>query len=566
MTLFGALQIGQSSLAASQIGIQVTGNNLANSGTVGYTRQTANFNAGAPDQSGSDQTIGTGVLVGSIDRNANDAMNASVNEANSEQNSASTLSSYLSQVQTAFGALNSNDISSQVGNFFNGFSTLANNPTDSGQQSVVVQNGVALAQNLQSLRSQLTSIQTSANTQITQLTQQANNLIQGIATLNQQISSSGGNSANTLLDQRDQDLSNLSKLINIRAIPQANGQVNVLIGSIPVVQGSTARPIGTTQTTTSSGTATNVIFTDNNDPITPTGGQIAGLITARDNGVNPAISTLDTFAAGLIQTVNSIYSQGQAATGFSSVTATNANNAPGSALNASTTTTGLAFPPTNGTFTISELDQSTGQTTSRQIGVNLSGTGTQTTLTSLAASLNDANLSASVDSSGHLSITSNNPNVTFSFSNDNSGVLASLGINTYFTGSNAQNIGVNSALVNSPSQLATGRNNIPGSNGNAQAVALGYTAGNALLGGQNLQDYYTSYIGNLASQTQTATNNSTSAGTVYSALFSQQQSTSGVNMDEEAINLMTFQRAYQGSANYINVVNQMMTTLLAMVQ
>lgn len=566
MSLLSALQIGQSGLAANQLGIQVTGNNISNSGTAGYTRQTVGLTEANPQQINTQESLGTGVQAGSITRTADEALNASLNDANADQNSASTLSSYLTQVQTTFGTLNSNDLSSQVSSFFNSFSTLANNPTDAGQQNAVVQNGVALTQSMQALRAQLSSIQTNANTQLTTLAQQANSLIQSIAALNGQIAASGGSSANTLLDQRDQAISSLSKLVNVNSIPQANGQTNVLIGSIPVVQGSTARAIGTTTGTTGTGTqaVTNLVFTDNNDPITVTSGQIAGLINARDNGITPAISTLDTFAAGLIQTVNSIYSQGQAATGFSSVTATNADKNPGAALNAATT--GLSFPATNGTFTISETDQSTGQTTSRQIAVSLNSNGTPTTLSSLASSLSDTNLSATVDSAGHLSITSTNPNVTFSFSNDSSGVLASLGINTYFTGSNAQNIGVNASLVNTPSLLATGRNNISGSNGNAQAVALGYSANSTLLGGQNLQNYYTNYIGTLASQTQAATNNSTAASTVYSALFSQQQSVSGVNMDEEAINLMTYQRAYQGSANYLNVVNQMMTTLLAMVQ
>jgi flagellar hook-associated protein 1 FlgK len=569
VSLFGALQIGNTGLATSQLGIQVTGNNISNSGTTGYTRQTLNLQESGPEQIGPDQFLGTGVNVASIDRNSDDALNASLRNANSDQSSSSTLANYLSQIQTTFGTLNDNDLSSQVNNFFNGFSTLANNPSDAGQRSVVIQNGQSLAQNVQTLRSQLSDIRDTAQNQLQQLTTQANGLFQSIASLNKQIASSGnGNSNNTLLDQRDQDLSTLSTLVNVQAVPQANGQVNILIGSIPVVQGTVARPIGTVQGTNAAGTepVTNVVFTDNGDPVNITGGQIGATISARDNSIDPAINSLDTFAAGLIQTVNSIYSQGQGLTGYSNVTATNAVTDPNAALNAATASTGLAFPPTNGTFTINETDQTTGQVTSRQITVNLSGNGTPTTLNSLAASITGGNITATVDSSGHLTINSTNSNSTFSFSNDSSGVLASLGINTYFTGSNAQNIGVNQNLVTTPSLLATGRNNIAGSNNNAQAVALGNTAANAVLGGKNLQDYYTNFVGDLANKTKAATDSTTADGTVYQALFAQQQSTSGVSMNEETVNLMTYQQAFQGSAHYINVINQMMQDVLSMVQ
>jgi flagellar hook-associated protein 1 len=569
VSLFGALQIGSTGLATNQLGIQVTGNNISNSGTAGYTRQTLNLNEAGPEQVGRDQFLGTGVQVTSIDRSADEALNASLRNATSDQSSANTLANYLSQIQSTFGTLNQNDLSAQVNSFFNGFSTLANNPSDSGQRSVVIQSGQSLAQNIQTLQSQLGGIRDNAQNQLQQLTTQANNLFQDIATLNKQIGASGnGNSNNTLLDQRDKDLTALSQLVDVRAIPQDNGQVNVLMGSIPVVQGTVARPIGTVQGTNAAGTepVTKLVFTDNGDPVNVTSGQIAALISSRDSNIDPAMNSLDTFAAGLIQTVNSIYSQGQGLTGYSNATATNAVSDPTAALNAPTAATGLAFPPSNGTFTINEKDLTTGQITSRQITVNLSGTGTPTTLNSLAASITGGNIAASVDSSGHLVINSTSSNSTFSFSNDSSGVLASLGINTYFTGKDSKDIGVNQTLVANPNLLATGRNNIPGSNNNAQALALGNTATNPVLGGQNLQDYYTNFIGDLANKAKAATDSTTAATTVHDALFAQQQSTSGVSMNEETMNLMTYQQAFQGSAHYINVVNQMMQEVLTMVQ
>ncbi len=199
--------------------------------------------------------------------------------------------------------------------------------------------------------------------------------------------------------------------------------------------------------------------------------------------------------------------------------------------------------------------------------MNLSGNGTPDSLNSLAASINSAGggtVAASVNASGQLTIASSNPNVTFGFGNDSSGVLSALGINTFFTGTDASDIGVNSVLLNDPSKLAAGQDNEPGSNTNAQALSLVGNAAVSQLSGQSLNDYYTNYIGNLAAHAQNASDNATAQSTIYSSIQSQQQSISGVSMDEEAVNLTKYQRAFEGSAQFITVVNEMMQTVLSM--
>jgi len=570
MSLLSALQLGSSSLAAQQAGLAVTGNNISNASTPGYTRETLDLVPSDPTTLQSGVQIGTGVSTQTINRAVNDALNGALNNANSDQGAASSASSTLQSLESTFGTLNSNDLASQVQGFFNQASTVANNPTDTGQLAVMVQTGQSLAASIQTLRSQVVNVRNTTQLQIQSLATQANTLVQSIASLNGQISSiqGGGGGADTLMDQRDQAISQLSQIMNVQTVNQGNGMVNLLVGSVPIVTGATTRGIGTTTTTDPTGTMpqTNVVFADNGDQLDATSGQIAGLVSARDNNINGAIGTLDTLAYNLIGTVNSISSQGQGLVGFSSVTGTSPvlnTNAP---LNAGQSTTGLAYTPVNGTFNINVTDATTGATTTQQIQVNLGGTGAQTTLSSLAASITSGPIVASVNSNGTLSISSNNPDDTFTFSNDTSGALAALGINTFFTGSNAANIGVNNVLVASPSLLATGRNNVPGSNDNAQALAQAYTAGNGGLGGLSLQSYYAQFSTNLASQSSAAKNNLTAQTAVQSALNAQQQSYSGVSLDEEAVNLTKYQQAYQGTAQYINVVNTLMTALLAMIQ
>jgi len=564
--------LGGSSLAAQQTGLQVTGNNIANAGTEGYTRQTVKLTPGGPLALGNGQYVGTGVEVDSIERQANEAINESLRDATSNQTGAQTLDTLLGQVQTTFGALNDNDLATQMTSFFNSFSTLANNPGDSGQQAVVVQNGASLANYLQSLRGQLSSIANTTQAQVGTLVSQANSLASSIANLNQQICTSGNGSGtdNSLLDQRDQDLTQLSQIMNIRTIDQGNGMVNVLVGSMPLVQGTISKGVSSVQATDATGkfTSTQITFAASGDTMNVTGGQLGTLVSAQGSYVNPAIQSVDTLASGLISAVNAIHTQGQGTAGFSSVTGTTEVTNPDAALNAGPAANGMAFTPTNGTFDLYLTNAATGQTTTQQIDVNLSGQGAQTTLNGLAASITAAGggtVTATANADGTLAIASHDGNVTFGFGEDTSGVLAALGINTFFTGSDATNIGVNGVLANDPAMLATGRGNIPGSNTNAQALSLAGSAAASQLGGKSLTDYYANYITSLATQAKSASDNNTAQTTIQQSLQAQQQAISGVSMDEEAINLTKYQRAYEGSAQFINVVNQLMQTLLTMI-
>ncbi len=550
----------------------MTGNNIANAGTEGYTRQTVKLTPGGPVALGNGQFLGSGVAVDSIERQANSAINESLRDATSEQQGAQTLDTLLGQIQTTFGALNAGDLAGRMTDFFNSFSTLATNPGNSAQRSVVVQNGASLADYMQSLRGQLTTLRTDAQAQVGVLVTQANGLVQGIANLNQKISSleAGQGMANELRDQRDVALGQLAQIMDIKVIDQGSGTVNVLVGSMPVVTGTTTRGVSSKQVTDAATgfTNTQITFGDNGDAMAATGGKLGALLNARDNYLTPAVATVDTLAAGLISAVNAIHTQGQGQTGFAAVTGTTAVVDPTAALNAGTLATGIAFAPKNGTFNLYIKDGVGGEITTKQIGVNLSGQGAPTSLNSLAAAISAAGggiVTGTVNASGKLVIASSNQNVTFSFGEDSSGALAALGINTFFTGTDATNIAVNNVLTGDPSLLATGRGNVAGSNANAQALALAGGAAVGALKGKSLTTYYGDYIGTLSAQAKNAADNVTAQNAIHDTLYAQQQAISGVSMDEEAINLTKYQRAFEGSARFITVVDQMMQVVLGLV-
>lgn len=569
MSLFGALNVGKTSLATQQIGLQVTGSNIANANTPGYSRQVVGVTTDSPEQVGLGQYVGGAGIATSIERQVSDALQTSLRDSTSGQNQSRTLQDFLGRLESTFGALNTTNLDTKMADFFGSFKNLANNPQDSGLRAVVVQAGASLASNLQGLRTLVLGVRDDAEVQIGQYASQANDLASCIADLNSQItnSESSGGTANTLRDQRDQDLSKLSEIMDIRTINLSNGMVTVLAGNSALVQGVNSRGLKTTLTPDATGklSQTNLVFADNGDSVSVAGGKLGGLISVRDTHIDGALDTLDSLAGALIDTVNTIHSQGQGRKGFSTLAGATAVNDPTLTLNAPQTNTGSPTVPVNGTFNFNLKDLTTGLITTRQIAVDFSGS-PPTSLNSLAASLNGGVIQASVDASGHLTIKSTSANTTFNFSDDTSGALAAVGVNTFFTGTDASNIAVNQTVAQSPDLVATGLDNKTGSNDNANLLAQGYATVSKLLGSVSLSNYYSQYMSKLASTSAGAKDDATAQTQIHDTLAAQQQSISGVNMDEEAINLTKYQRAFEGSARFITVVDQMMQTVLGLIR
>jgi len=563
MSLSGALSIGSSALAASQAQLQVTGNNLANVANPNYARETATLNEGQYQEIQSGVYIGTGVDLTSIQRQVDDSLTQRVNSSTSDNQAATVAEQWSGQVQSVFNALGDNNLDTQLTTFQNDWSALANNPTDMSARNTVLQDGSNLSQTFNSVAGQLGSLQTAVGQQITDVASSANQLASQIAGLNQQIADAGGNDPG-LLDQRDQAVNSLSQLINVQTVNQGNGTVNVYVGSEPLVIGNVSQGLTAQKSPTSTGASPTyqLVFTADNGNVQATGGQLGGLIASQTQ-INTVLQQLNTLAGGVINGVNNIYASGQGLTGYSSVTGTTQALSQTSALNSAAA--GLNFPVQNGSFVVTLTNSQTGLSSSTLVPVNLTGAAGDTTLNSLTASLNAIpNLSATV-TNGKLTIASTDPNDTITFSQDSSGALAALGINTFFQGSTAMDMAVNSTTAANPSLLAAAQNGNSGDNQTALAIANLNNVGQSTLGGATTQSYYSSMIGSIANTASQATNDATSTGDIVSTLTAQQQAISGVSINEETINMLQQQRAFQGAAQLVTTVNTLMTTLMAMI-
>jgi flagellar hook-associated protein 1 len=565
MSLIGALNTGQSALAASQAAIQVIGNNISNSGNADYTRQSTETTPGIEQQIQTGVFVGTGVQISSIKRQIDDALESRLRGSISDTQSAQTTQQWLSQVQSAFNALGTNNLSTSMSSFFNSWSTLANTPQDMGQRQVVLQQGQSLALQFSSVRGQLTALGTSVSSDLAADVKTADTLASQIASLNGQIvnaSAGGTGSPNALLDQRDAALKQLSQLMNVTTQAQPGGSVSVYVGSQPLVTANVSNGVAIKNMDVNGVATPTVVFKSSGGTMPVNGsGQIGGLsdMQARITGV---VDQVDALAHNVIYEVNKVYSGGQGLQGFASVTST--NSASDTTKSLADPASGLKFTPANGSFVVHVTDPATGQSSSTLVQVNLTGSAGDTTLDSLTASLNAIPGIKATDTGGQLQVSAATTGQQITFSQDSSGALAALGINTFFTGADASDIAVNQVVTRQPQLLAAAQNGDPGDNQTAVAIAAIASQSITTLGGASLNDTYQSMINGIATQAATAQSNAQAAQSVQDTLQSQRDSISGVSMDEEAINLMKQQQAYQGAARLINVVNQLMQTMLNM--
>lgn len=576
MGLNSSLLIGQSALTASQLALQITGNNLANIGTPGFHRQSAALSPIRGSEVLNGQFAGGGVLVSDIRRAINPALQARLRAGISDENAASAQQSVLLQLESLTNELTGIDLSSELDKFFNSFSDLANNPGAPVTHAAVIEQGATLAGYMRSLRSDLINQRTQIDDQIRQNVNRADELLGDIAELNVAIvnAENGVNTEGNLRDQRDVLIDELSGLMDVTVVEKESGAVDILVGSQPVVLGDTSRGLELRTESEDGEIVVNVLISEEQEKVSIEGGTIGGLLDQRKGAIERTIEELDGVAANLIYEVNRIHSSGRPVAGLTDVTGTLQVLGPDQslALNdpANASLSELPFAPRNGSFEVVIRDQN-GNETVTTIQVDLDGIdntgaagfGDDTSLASLTSDLDAiGNLNAQITSSGQLRLTTA-AGYEVSFRDDTSGALATLGVNTYFQGTDAKDIAVRQALRDDPGNLVVAP--AGGSNEAALAIAGLRDAKLDSLGGISINELWLRSVEKTAVQTATANTRQQALQTVRQSLEAQNAAISGVSADEESINLITYQQQYQGAARFVSVVGELTDLLFTLV-
>ncbi len=573
MSLFGCIQLATNALRADQIAIQVVGQNIANANTPGYIREEAVLVPG-PSQEYAGVLLGMGVrveaVVQKIDRFLEERLRGSV----SERASSETQEEAYIELEGLVNELTDTDLSTSLTNFFSSISEILNQPESVSVRQMAVLNGVSLASSINRLAELVGGLRSDLNSRVENIAERINQLTEEIRVLNVRITGAeGGDVSNSdavgLRDQRLTALEELAELIDIRVREQPSGGVAVYAGNSFLVFEGSRREVTVAQTSDRGMAVSNVYVAETNAPLELSGGELHGLVAARDDVLGGFLDRLDYFAGTLAFEFNKVFSSGQGLNGYQELTSVSFVDDGDLPLDEA----GLDFTPVNGSFQIQVYNERTGISQTTDVFVDLNHLGDDTTLNDLAESLDAIDgIAATIASTGELTITSESSDVEFYFANDTSGALAALGLNTFFTGSTATGLDVNRLIQDDPAKFAASRTpDQPDDDGtndsetaNAQILANLLDQPIASPYGESLSLVYDGMVAEITQGSALARAGAEGDRVFEQTLRGQKLSISGVSLDEEAVRLITYQHAYQASARYIATVRELIEIMVSL--
>jgi flagellar hook-associated protein 1 len=352
-------------------------------------------------------------------------------------------------------------------------------------------------------------------------------------------------------------------LINVRVQDQADGTVTVYSGGDYLVAGGVSRPVEVVNEGNRGLSAAYLDIAGINSRLDPSGGQLHGLLASRDDVLGGFLDQLNNFAGTLANEFNKVYSSGQGLTGYADLTSQAAVNDAGAPLDAA----GLTLTPANGSFQVLVHDKGADVTHTTDVQVKLDGSGVdkKTTLDDLAAQLNRIDgLSARVTDNGHLTIQSTSASDEFAFAGDTSGVLAAMGINTFFTGSNASDLDVNPVVRADPAKFAASQSGIGVDTNNAVRLAAFPDQAIPSRNGSSISTIYGEIVDGVTQDSSQAQAAADAASAFQQTLQGREQAASGVSIDDEAIQMITFQQSFQAAARFISTLSSLLDVLVKM--
>ncbi|MBA4065283.1 MAG: flagellar hook-associated protein FlgK [Isosphaera sp.] len=557
-----AFAIGTSAINVGQKALDLIGQNIANAATPGYNRQAANLTSRVVGGS-----MGVGVDVASVTRFEFASARAAILRANGDQASDAVRLDARRQVEANLGS-GTGGIGDGLENFFNQVTRLTSRPDDLASRRPVVAAAADLAGRFNATAGELDRFRGELGGQVRQSVDQVNDLTTRIADLNVRIANvvQAGNQPNDLIDQRGQLVDDLSKLVDVRVIPQPFNVVNVLsagaalvVGEFPVQFSLTATGAGTL-VVTEGATARVVNFAS---------GKLAGQLQEFNTDLPATRARLDALAGEFVRRVNQVQATGLGTAGPLAATTGSVGVAdPAAALS----TQNLPFALGTGPLTISVTDTATGNRTNTAIAIDPSQSLNQV-VAGLAAV---PGLAASVGPGNVLQITAQ-PGFRFDFAgrdtnppgggpvanSDPAGFLSALGVNGLFTGTNAASITLRPDIAADPGLLAASRTGTPGDATNLERFAA--VRDQAVFAGRTLTAEFADQLASVGSDVDFLGDQQDARAALVQNLSAQEQGVVGVNLNEELLNLLSFQRMIEGASKYLSAVNTALDSILTIV-
>jgi len=539
-----------SGLLAFQQNLATTGHNITNVNTEGYSRQAVEMAPRRPNAFGSG-FLGAGVEVTTIKRVYDQFMFDQITLRNSSFNQLDTLQNFSSSIDELL-ANEQAGVNPTIQNFFNALQDVANNPTSASARQVMLSEAETLSNRFQILDQRFSDLRGTINNQLEAITGEINSLASSIAGLNQKITLArglaGGQPPNDLLDSRDRLISQLSELVTVNTVEQQSGSVNVFIGNgQSLVLGIATNSLGTTSNGyDQSQQEISFITPSTNFEISAqlNGGKIGGLLAFREQVLDPVQNAMGRIAIALADTFNTQHQLGDDING----------NPGGLFFNDIIATSPEVFAnirnnPASGTISVAITDSNFIQASDYRLGYD-----------GAAFSLTRISDNAIVDSGfviADFPRTVASDGITLSLAG---GVAAGDSFLIRPVREGGGDIDVQLTKTDEFAAAASG--NALGDNTNVLAL-IALQSRNMLGGGtETYQSAYAKLVGKIGVATREARVNAGAQETLLSRAIEAQQELSGVNLDEEAANLIKFQQAYQAAAQVIRISDEIFQTLL----
>jgi len=533
------LSIGQSALTAAQIGISVTGHNIANASTPGYSRQEVVQRAAEAQDFGFGY-LGQGADVSQIKRAYSDIIAQQMNRAQNVSSSSSAYSSQITQIDNML-ADSTAGLAPSLQNFFAGVQNLASNPGDSATRQAVLSAGQTITNRFQSIDSRINELRQGVNTQLQSDTKTVTSYASEIAKLNDVISKAIGSNKNDtpndVMDKRDNLIAEMNKYIKTDVIKQDDGSYNVFIGNgVPLVVGNKSYALTTVSSSTDPTQLDVAYVTNVVKPLAAsslTGGSIGGLTQFRSETLDSVQNQLGQIATVFAQTFNDQHKLGFDANGAAGG---NFFNVPVPKVYGDTANSASATLTT----TISNVSA----LTSSDYRVAFDGT----------------NYNITKVSDGSIRTFNSLPQTLDGLTISGGSMTAGDSFLVEPVRNGAQTI---SMAITDIRKIAAGdATGGVGNNRNALLLA-GLQSQNTL---NNNTTNYEGAFAQLVSQVGIKTNEVKINADADTAILAQttaaQQSESGVNLDEEATNLLRYQQAYQAAGKVMQIASTLFDLLL----
>ncbi|MCU6680065.1 flagellar hook-associated protein FlgK [Enterobacter sp. FS01] len=536
-----------SGLSAAQAALNTASNNISSYNVAGYTRQTTVLSASNSTLTGGGW-VGNGVYVSGVQREYDSFI---TNQLRAAQNQSSALTTRYQQMSKIDDVLSgsTNSLATTLQDFFGSLQTLVSNAEDPAARQTVLGKAAGLVNqfkvNDQYLRDQDKQINIAIGTSVEQI----NNYAKQIANLNDQISRltgvGAGASPNNLLDQRDQLVSELNQIVGVEVAVQDGGTYNVSFGNgYNLVQGSTSNQLAAVKSSADPSRTTVAFVDGTSGPVEIpekllTNGSLGGMLTFRTEELDTARNTLNQLALSFANAMNTQHAKGFDTEGDAGGKLFDIG-AP--AVLGNSKNSGSAAV----TATVNPADSAKVQATDYKMEFD----GSSWKITRLS---DKTTVTATNDGSGNLSFDGLTVNVSGAANKNDSFIVKPVA-----------NAIVNMDLaISDESKLALASDPTGGESDNRNGQALLDLQKSKEVGGnKTFNDAYASLVSTVGSKTATLKTSSTTQANVTTQLSNQQQSISGVNLDEEYGNLQRFQQYYLANAQVLQTASTLFDALI----